>query len=104
MKIKSLIAIAAIGFSSQACSIKAPGYISDSAKVSQMATPDKFFKSATTCAYAPLFFYPSVIGFHDTVQIMKEANKAGIDKIAFIQEEATSYVLFTKYCMTAYGN
>lgn len=95
------IAISALSFAS--CSIKHPAYINDQAVVSEIAHPEQNFKSVTSCAYGPLFFYPPMLGYKDTIALIDEADKAGIKKIFYTTSEMTSYVLFTKYCGTAYG-
>ncbi len=84
----------------QSCSLKAPAYIKPTSDVSEMLNPN--LKSATACAYAPFWFAP-VVGFHDNINILKASKEAGIKNIDYIHSNFTTYILFTKYCETAYG-
>ncbi len=104
MKFKNLVLSGVAVASLASCQLKSIGYINDSTSVDQMADASKNFKSAQACAYAPFFFYPPVYDYKDTISIAKAAKDAGIKKIAFIENQSTSYVLFSKYCMTAFGN
>ncbi len=96
----TLVACGALG----ACQIKSIGYINDQTSVQDMANASSKFKSATACAYAPLFFYPPIYDYNDNIKIAQAADAAGIKKIAFIQNSSTSFILYSKYCMTAFGN